>query len=375
MSGITVANGRQSATVHSGSDGRTASNGVAGSYQGHSVREYPNQASLLVDSLEELSEAVSDEVDVDFEKREIQTGRLRDIVDDLLELDGLSKQADSLADLGKGQLRRALNSLLQQRFATSDQLRRFVGERFKDPSHQYVVLSALLQALTRGRADGRRIAAVQHALDDLQKTQGPQIRAGINVTAVASERAAGDPNALGALRQTYRDAVLGYAGMTETYQALIKRYGATGLGQALKFLIAALGADLDATAPSIDRSRLRAIVEDIYRLEVLSGLAEDCNEIMRRVDTEGGCRGNDLLSHVIDLVQDRWPTGEKIGRLPSSLCVYSLASEIMLLKQLRELLRLLPTKVYTADDQRPRLLDAAQDALDAAIDREEEAEA
>ena len=353
-----------------------APSGVDGVYRGQTVREMPSQASMVEDAMEEIGEDFSEDVEADFQKREVEEGRITDIVDRLLSVEGVKNMLDNLTDLRQADLRRMLTLLLRQRGATPRQLRDLVRERFGDPTHQHAVLKTLVEMLQRGQADPRRIAVAQQALADLERESGPAIRAGHNVAGVAAEFAGGDSQRVGSLRATYRDAVLDYGGMTQTYRALLDKYGAEGLNKALGFLVKALGADLAAVGPSLDATRLRAIVDDIYRLEVLGGMAEHCDGIMRRLDGRGEhCRGVDLLGKAIELVQDNWPTSDKVGRLPPQLCAHTSDREIMFLREFAELLRLIPMKAYADEAQRARLMDAARGALDTAVDREEEEDA
>ncbi len=347
--------------------------GADGIYRGQAVRELPSQASMIQDALEEIGDDLSDDMEAEFNKREVEEGHLADIIERLLSVEGVHNMLDNLTDLRQADLRRMLALLLRQRGATPGQLREFVRERFKDVTHQDAALIALLEVLKRGGADGRRIATVQQAVADLERDSGAEIRAGINVAGVAAQFAGGDVEQVGVLRKTYRDAVLGYDGMTETYRALLDKHGAEGLEQSLQFLVQALGADLAAVGPSLDKTRLRAVVDDLYRLEVLGGLLEHCGGVMRKLEGRGEhCRGADLLGHVIGLMEDNWPTADKIGRLPPQLCARTSEREILFLRELAELLRLVPIKAYADEAKRPRLLDAAQGALDTAIDREEE---
>jgi type III secretion protein W len=345
----------------------------AGAWRGQAVRETPSEESLVMDALEEIGDDFSDDMEAEFQKREVEEGHLADIIDRILGVESVANMLDNLTDLRQADLRRLLAMVLRQRFASPEQLRAFVRERFKDPTHQHAALKTLVEVLRRGGADPRRVAAAEQALRGLEQEAGPQIRAGSNIAGVADAFAGGDAARIGELRGTYRDAVLGYAGMTETFRGLLDKYGTDGLAQALRFLSAALGADLAAAGPSLDKARLQAIVEDIYRLEVLGGLAGECNAVMRHFDTPGRpCRGADLLEQVVGLMQDKWPTADKIGRLPPALCANTTDREILFLRELHELLRLIPVKAYTDDEQRPRLLDAAQGALDTAIEKEDE---
>jgi type III secretion protein W len=128
-------------------------------------------------------------------------------------------------------------------------------------------------------------------------------------------------------------------------------------------------------ASSMDKTRLGAILDDMYRLEVLSGLLEECDALIgqtRRRGAETPLRGPDLLQEVLKLQQDKWIRPEQIAPLPARLGISELPQEISFLREFKELARIIPLKAYADPEQRPRFVDAVQLALDDAIDREEE---
>ena len=80
-----------------------------------------------------------------------------------------------------------------------------------------------------------------------------------------------------------------------------------------------------------------------------------------------------LLLNLIKTVSGSWISASQFERLASELQVSDGAEMIYFLTGIQHILRELPFKVYTDDATRTAVLDAAQTALDTAIEKEEAA--
>ncbi|MEE4377497.1 MAG: TyeA family type III secretion system gatekeeper subunit [Candidatus Competibacteraceae bacterium] len=92
---------------------------------------------------------------------------------------------------------------------------------------------------------------------------------------------------------------------------------------------------------------------------------------MRTQKNADAYRGSDLLKEVLELQQNKWIRPEQIAALPSKLGIRELTHEINFLREFKALIHAIPLKAYAEPEQRPRFLDAIQQALDEAIEREE----
>ena len=206
------------------------------------------------------------------------------------------------------------------------------------------------------------------------KEEGPAIRAGINITPTADEFADDRLGDVQTLRDNYRDAVLDYQGISEAFGALIEKYGEKELPPAIRYLLKSLSADISSDGASIDKRKLNLILNDMYRLEVLASLLEQCTELVTKTNECVGSAipATDLLKDVLKFQEDKWIRPEQISPLPSKLCIEEVPREINFLREFKEFIRLIPLKAYNDPEQRSRFLDAAQQALEEAIEREEE---
>jgi type III secretion protein W len=369
------ANAQESVQIATEAAAGAAAAPVQGQFRGDRVVQLPSQTSMIEDALEELTETQSEKEEKDISEREVDEGRLADQLERILALEKIKSLMSALKDLRKGDMTRALAQLLRFKNATPRQLQERARQAFKDPSHQYALLSALAEALKGGNAPKGQVEAAEKALQGLMEEQGPSIRAGINVTAAAEEASVTGLGDVQGLRDAYRDAVLDYQGIQDAYAALIDRYGAGKLNDALAYLKASLAADMAAAGSSIDKTRLNAIIDDIFRLELLSGMLEDCGKLADQVHAWGahpGLGAADLLKEVIALQQDKWLRPEQVRPLPRKAGLRDIDKEIGFLRELKELMRRIPIKAYEDPGARQRLIEAVQLAMDDAIDREEQ---
>ena len=80
-----------------------------------------------------------------------------------------------------------------------------------------------------------------------------------------------------------------------------------------------------------------------------------------------------LMREVLKLKNTPFVDGTKIGSLATRLGIRDIEMQIYFLRELHGLIRKLPMKIYSDDKERDRLMSAVQDALDRAIDEEDDA--
>lgn len=82
-----------------------------------------------------------------------------------------------------------------------------------------------------------------------------------------------------------------------------------------------------------------------------------------------------LMIELIKIVSANWISASQFDRLASDLKITGDAETIYFLTGVRQILHELPIKVFTDESTRMAVLDAAQLAMDAAIEKEEAASA
>jgi type III secretion protein W len=79
-----------------------------------------------------------------------------------------------------------------------------------------------------------------------------------------------------------------------------------------------------------------------------------------------------LMQYLLDLLDQKWLTSTRILQLADRHQIDDHQARIILLTGLKTLGRAIPLRVFPDLESRERLLDAMQEALDAAIDAEDE---
>lgn len=357
--------------IHQAQDEPVLGDGqTKGSYRGERV-ELVDVESLLQEAAEELTFEFSEPEEKALAQRHISDAAKHPQGHERLMR--IHAVLGKLPDFNRSELERILQILMRMRQQALWNPLQQVREHLSEPAHQYAALLALAERLRQENAPASQLAVVERALSQLEQEQGPAIRAALNIAEVADEFSQGQLGDLHSLRATYRDAVLDAADLSQTFKTLKERYGDSDLLIAIKYLLKALAADLAADGPSIDRAKLNALLDDLYRLEVLGGLLEDCGQLVERYRPPGvGFRAADLLGELLLLQVQTWLSPESVKPLPGKLGVSALARQIGFLREFRALAASIPLKAYADPEQRRRLLDAIQQALDEAIGREEE---
>ena len=246
-------------------------------------------------------------------------------------------------------------------------------QAFREPTQQFLALQYALQQGERDGADPVVLDALRDALDDLEMDYGPQIRADINTIGTASQHAS-SAQEVAAFQSTYRDVVLGNATLAGTLQLALARFGDTEFSAGLERLKQALGQDLAAARPSAEPTRLQSLVQDLYHLSVASTVLEACHELQAQQAKQHGVQVGSAVALMQDLVQvsaEKWVSASRFTGLADKSGAVAVAPQISFLTGVKALLHQMPVQIFVDADQRQGVFQAVQEALDAAIDREE----
>ena len=325
--------------------------------------------SILTDAAEEITFAHSEKAEEkNLEKRKIDPNtherlmRIEDIHKLLEEAHAERDQAKMLA-LAKRILNLGGIGAQQQ-----------ARESFADPARQFMALHYALELAQQEGAAQSVIDRIQDAIEELVLQAGPRIDAGLNSLG-ALGAATTSAESVEALQAAYTDMVLGQASLADTLNSLLEQFDGRDFAKGLQSMIRALGDDLSATRPSVAPERLQALISDLYQLEVTQTLLERCDEVsavMQREHAKPPAAPAEMLRKLVELTNERWVGANQFSRLAEQFDYRDDTAQIRFLTELKSVLRDLPVKVFSDSDSRQTLLTALQDALDAAIDREEE---
>lgn len=328
-------------------------------------------ASILADAAEEISMVHSAKI----EKKAYADRRFD--IDSPMDLMGIREIQAYLRSAGLLDNQARMQELARRMQEKGSDPRELARQQSRDPAHQYVLLQFALDDALTNNAPREVIERLQDALADLEMESGPLIRASLNTMGTAADVAA-TPQGRAVFQDTYRDIVLGHNTLSQTLMLVLQRLGgvsASDFQAGLQGLIRALGADLSATRPSTEPSRLQALVQDLYHLEVASTVLEGCHSLAARMAERHGVGTLvplDLMKELVGFTSERWVSMMRFVDLATRFRLQEIPELIAFYAATRELLRQMPVKVFTDLDTRQAVLDGAQSALDQAIKDEEE---
>lgn len=252
---------------------------------------------------------------------------------------------------------------------------RAARQRFGRATDQFVALQYALNKGEEEGADGEVLSAIREALDDLDMEHGPRIRADLNTLGAASEGQSSKEE-LQAFQDSYQDIVMGEPTLAGTLKLALERYGKTDFQGGLERLIKAIGQDLAALQCSCDPARLQNLVQDLYHLRVVSTVLDAAKALLDRVVGQHAMAGGDpvvLMKELVGVSAEKWVAGSRFTTMVEKFGARDPEPQIHMLTGIKQLLRDMPERIFVDSDQRQSVFNAVQEALDNAIDREEEA--
>ena len=289
----------------------------------------------------------------------------------------LDKWTRHFADLPSGEsIDRILRQLKQEQSKrmTPGELLRALARASSDPSHQWAILEILEKALDR--AEDRAVAAlVRQTRRQLEDERGAEVRAGVNVAREVNARAK-TAEQMSDLRNLYRQETLGFRSPQHCFRSLLSNRGPKRIKESLDFLLKGCGIDLQSPSPSQSAEELRRIILDLQCVNVLQATLEMCEDLVSRFPGlySETCllKATDLVLRVLDLTEQPFPSAEDFKSLVSATGLEKLAAKIYFNTQvLNDVLRGLSPRLFAEDGDRIKLLDAAQENLDALIVEEQ----
>ena len=289
-----------------------------------------------------------------------------------------SMGADSSGEEG-GLAESQVDKLGRQLLRQPSKAKRLAREQGGDASEQYLSLLEAAERIEEGRYGPDPGAQAQtqarEAAAELMAEFGPSIRADLNTFDATRDLPA---NQAREFRGGYRDAVVGQATVLDTLRhllSLVPSGQGADYSRVLDTLRQALGLDLAAARPSGDPVRLQALVDDLSHLKVISTVVDFCQQLSDTLRDRHGVApfsATGLTAELVALTGERWVDVSRVSRLSENFGVQShLTATVDFMNGARNALRELPLQVFPSNDARNSLLEVAQQALDAAIDREE----
>lgn len=348
----------------------------SGQAMGFTLQVMDDPMADLMDSMEELS--------FQFEEKELKSVAERKLgaarANRNAYVTAVETWQKTLPDLPGGafmeRMLRALRQMAQAgRSMDPGQLLKMLGEGSRDPSHQFAMVDILEQALAPEEADLHRL--LETAKQELTRTKGAEIRAGVNLAAVVNAKAQ-SPEEMQGLRDLYRGEVLGFKSPQDCFASLLQTRGAGRLADAIDFLVKGCGVDLQSPSPSQSPEELRRILGDLQCVQVLKTCLDKLTVLSGKMASQFGepclLSGEKLTGRVMDFTQMPFVNAANIASLVSTCGLSQLLAQIYFCTGLIDVFRQLSPRLFDQEADRFRLEDAAQEHLDGLVALQEEAD-
>jgi type III secretion protein W len=270
---------------------------------------------------------------------------------------------------------RILRSQLLASDSAEDVLQK-VEAIYQDPALADEALDFLLET-----TDAALQLATQEAKDKLNKDKGKEIRAGRNMGAQAREFAKEGLGSPTSLRELYRDIILNQRDPLKLFDELTEKFRYPKLKLAITFMLHSLGGDLKSKGPSIQRSELKRLVDEIRSMQGILGVFRFFQSRMRLVEREFSSYQLTMPTKLdfevmacvfAKIIAERFMNPEKI-LLTAKLMGISgeVAAQIIIYTQMRDALKQIAPRYFRDLKHRDELLKAFIDTLEKLEEEEE----
>ena len=348
----------------------------SGQAMGFTLQVMDDPMADLMDSMEELSFQFEEKEMKSISERKLGAARTNRNA----YVTAVETWQKTLPDLPGGafmeRMLRALRQMAQMgRSMDPGQLLKMLGEGSRDPTHQFAMVDILEQALAPEEADLRTL--LEATKQELTRTKGAEIRAGVNLAAVVNAKAQ-SPEEMQGLRDLYRGEVLGFKSPQDCFSSLLQTRGAGRLADAIDFLIKGCGVDLQSPSPSQSPEELRRILGDLQCVQVLKTCLDKLTVLSGKMASQFGepclLNGEKLTGRVMDFTQMPFVNAANIASLVSTCGLSQLLAQIYFCTGLIDVFRQLSPRLFDQEADRFRLEDAAQEHLDGLVSLQEEAD-
>lgn len=233
-------------------------------------------------------------------------------------------------------------------------------------------------------SEGMLQAATAEAKERLNKDKGKEIRAGRNMGAQAREFAKEGLGSPTSLRDLYRDITLNPREPLKLFDELTEKFPYPKLKSAIHFMLHALGSDLKAKGPSIQRGELKRLIDETRSMQGILGVFRFFQSRTRLIQREFNSYNLllpprltfEFISRIfIKILGERFMNPEKIILTAKHLGIgEEIAAQIIIFTQMRDALKQIAPKYFRDPRHREELLKAFLDTLDKLEDQLEEEE-
>lgn len=340
-----------------------------GSFMGRAVSQISTPESLLASAAEELTFAVDTTDDFELEERKERDKKLQS------QDERVRMYQELMHEAGKGE---QINQLRDSLRARADGQRALdkAREYFPDPSDAWAALREIADELKSSGSDTEVLREVEEAIAQLEEQEGPAIRSGVQGALAA--RGFPELGGMDDMRDLYRQTVCEFGAVIDVFSHVMQEYEGD-FQKAMDFLFAALSADIAADVPSMGPSHLESVYGSLGKVRLAQSAYRLCEDVMGRWEGlhgirqgAGGLTPMKLLGDVLSLGEKRFLGAAQVEAIMVKASPPDVEREVIFLQELINASRKFPSALFGDDTGRMKVLDAMQEAVDQAVEREDE---
>jgi type III secretion protein W len=342
--------------------------GETGRLAGFQIRLADDPLSALADAAEELTFGVDNTKELSLKERKLKedSGGLIERVklyQELMEHAWKQKDVESL------------HTFLRNNRSAQAALARAGEWTGGDPSETWAALKKAAENL-RGEAPPAALEAIDEAVAQLERDEGPRIRAGIlGAVEGAAHPELGDALAQGAAyRQVACDL---YDKPEDMFGFILEKYGMENFDAGLDFLFRSLAGDLATDEPSHGKAHLEAVGASLGQARVLNGAHTLISKLLDRWKNIHGIEDcahtpTGFLKELLHLKQDRYLSAVSLEPLLAAAKAPDIEREVLFAQELLNTARGFSPLFFDGVETRMKFIEAVQETVDKAIAREDD---
>lgn len=336
---------------------------------GNAAARVEDPMSLLADAAEELTFAADTTDEFELEDRKERERAEESLAERVKLYQDLMHEAGKARDVDR------LKDSLRAREGREKAAREALS-RFPDPSDAYAALSDALESLSDDPSvDPAVLEDIRQGLAELEAEHGPQIRSGIQGALAAAGYA--DLDGTDNLRDLYRQTVCDFKDVNAAFAHIHEKYGDVGFDKAMDFLFNALSNDLATDVPSMETTHLENVHANLEQIRLLQSTHVQCERLLQRWESVHGVTNAaltpmELLGDMVGLRNENFLGAMHIDRIAAKAKAPDIERQVLFLQELLSMTRNLPIQLFDGEQGRMKVLDAVQESVDNAIQREDE---
>lgn len=338
---------------------------VEGTFMGHAVAVEDSPESLLADAAEELGFAVDSHEDCEATERKEREAaaseRLKKLYEVLMSQAGKSQQMQNVVDSLK-------------RLADRQAMRHAVAKEFSDNTDAWAALQHAIDVLSGDpEVTKEQVAEMKALSDEMMAEHGQEIRMGLQGAVTGSEYA--DVVGSEAGKGLYQKTVGEFSSVTEVFSDIKEKFGAQ-FDRAMDFLFAAVSADIESEVPSMGKAHLESVHAKLGLVRLTQSAFRLCEDVATRWKdvhhVESGFSAMTLLEDVMKWTSQSFLSASEVREAAMKAAPPDIEHEVLILQEILSAVRKFPTALFGDDNARATVTSAVQEAVDDAVQREDE---